>query len=134
MAVQKIAVRCVEIEDRPGSLHKLLAQLASAGVDLLCFTAFSAGTDHSYACLSGKEPAALDSALGQAGIEADSATGFLVSCDDRVGAGAAALAGLADAQINGRTAVAMVWSGNCQLLIVVDAADADAAEKALQGI
>ncbi len=39
MASKRIDVQCVEIEDRPGSLQKILAQLGEAGVDLLCFAA-----------------------------------------------------------------------------------------------
>ncbi len=41
MAVRRITVHCVGIEDKPGSLQKFLAQSSLSGVDFLCFAAFS---------------------------------------------------------------------------------------------
>ncbi len=131
MASKRIDVQRIEIEDKPGSLQKLLAQVADAGVDLLCFTAFSAGDGRGKVYLSGKDPQALADCLGKAQIDATQATGFIVGSEDRVGAGADALKGLADAGVNGRAGAAMVCDGRYQMLIVVDSADADAAEKAL---
>jgi hypothetical protein len=131
MAVKRITVHCVEIEDKPGSLQKLLAQAASANVDLLCFAAFSAGGGRGRVYVGGKDPQTLESCARKAAIEAAPAAGFIVSGDDKVGAAAEALKGLAEAGINGVAGAAMVCDGQYQMLIVVAAEHGDAAEKAL---
>ena len=131
MAVKRITVHCVEIEDKPGSLQNLLAKAASANVDFLGFVAYSAGGGRGCVCLSAKDPQALEDCAQKAGIETTAAVGFIVSDDDKVGAAAEALKGLAAAGINGVAGAAIVSDGQYQMLIVVDAADADAAEKAL---
>lgn len=131
MAVKRISVHCVEIEDKPGSLQNLLEKAAAANVDLLCCAAFSAGAGRGRVYLSAKDPAALQACAQGAGIEATEAAGFIVSGQDKVGAAAEALKGLADAGINGIAGAAMVCNGQYQILIVVSAADGDAAEKAL---
>ena len=131
MAVKRITVHCVEIEDKPGSLQKLLDGVASANVDLLCCTAFSAGGGLGWVYVSAKALVAFEAYAQDAGIEATAAAGFIVSGDDKVGAAAGALKGLADAGISGIAGAAMVCDGQYQMLVVVDAADADAAEKAL---
>ena len=131
MAVKRITVHCVEIADKLGSLQQLLDKAASANVDLLCCAAFSAGGGLGWVYVSAKDPAAFEAYAQDAGIEATAAAGFIVSGDDKVGAAAGALKGLADAGINGIAGAAMVCDGQYQMLVVVDAADADAAEKAL---
>ena len=131
MAVKRITVHCVEIEDKPGSLQNLLAKAASANVDFLSFVAFSAGGGRGRVCLSAKDPQALEACAQEAGIEATPAAGFIISGDDKVGAAAESLRGLAKAGINGVAGAAMVCDGQYQMLIVVEAADANAAEKAL---
>ncbi len=131
MAVKRITVHCVEIEDKPGSLQKLLSQAASANVDLLCFAAFSAGGGRGRVYISGKDPQVLEDCAQKAEIEAIPAAGFIVSGDDKVGAAAEALKGLAEAGINGVAGAAMVCDGQYQMLIVVAAEHGDAAEKAL---
>jgi len=131
MAVKRISVHCIEIEDTPGSLQKLLAQAASENVDMQCFAAFSAGAGCGRVYVSAKDPEALKACAQQAGIEATAAAGFIVSGADKVGAAAEALKGLADAGINGVAGAAMVCDGQYQMLVVVDAADGDAAQKAL---
>ena len=131
MAVKRITVHSLEVEDKPGSLHKLLADAASANVDLLCFAAFSAGDGRGRVYVSAKYPESFKACASEAGIETTDAAGFVVSGEDRVGAGAQMLKGLADANINGVAGAAMVCDGQFQMLVVVDAADGDAAEKAL---
>ena len=127
MAVKRITVHCLEIEDKPGSLQKLLADAASANVDLQCFAAFSAGGGRGRVYLSAKSEEAFE-ALG---LESTAAAGFIISGEDKVGVAAEALKGLADANINGVAGSATVCDGQYQMLVVVDAGDADAAEKAL---
>ena len=131
MAVKRIAVHCVEIEDKPGSLQNLLAKAASANVDFLGFVALSAGGGRGCVCLSAKDPQTLEACAREAGIEATVAAGFIVSDADKVGAAAETLKGLAEAGINGVAGAAIVSDGQYQMLIVVDAADGDAAERAL---
>ncbi len=131
MAVKRIAVHCVEIEDKPGSLQKLLGQAASANVDLLCFAAFSAGGGRGRVYVSGNDPQTLEICAQKAAIEVTPAAGFIVSGDDKIGAAAEALKGLAEAGINGVAGAAMVCDGQYQMLIVVAAEHGDAAEKAL---
>lgn len=131
MAVKRITVHCVQIEDEPGSLQELLQRAASASVDFQCFAAFSAGGGVGRVYLGAKEPEALKACVQEAGIETTTAAGFIVSADDRVGAAAGTLKGLADAGINGVAGAAMVCNGRYQMLVVVDASDGDAAEKAL---
>jgi len=128
---KRIRVHCLEIEDKPGSLQKLLAQAASANVDLLCFAAFSAGGGRGQLYVSVKDPQTLEAYAQAVGIEAPAATGFIIGGEDKVGAAAESLKGLADAGINGVAGAAMVCDGQYHMLIVVDAADGDAAEAAL---
>ncbi len=131
MAVKRFIIYGVEIEDRPGSLQKLLAQAASKNVDLQCFEAFSAGGGRGGVYINAKDPKAFESFIEDAGIEATPAVGFLVSGKDKVGAAAEVLKKLADAGINGVAGSAMVCDGNYQMLIVVLADDGDVAAKAL---
>src|SRR4030042_4646079 len=128
MAVKRITVHCVEIEDKPGSLQNLLAKIASAKVDLLCFAAFSGG-GRGRVYLSGKDPKALESCARTAGIKTSAATGFVTGGEDEVGAAGQSLKGLADAGINGVAGAAMVCDGQYHMLLMVEAADGDAAEE-----
>jgi hypothetical protein len=131
MAVKRISVHCVEIEDKPGSLQELLGKAASKNVDFVGFVAYSASGGRGRVCLSAKDPAALEACAKEAGVEATSAAGFLISGEDKVGVAAADLKGLADAGINGIAGAAMVCDGQYQMLLVVAAADGDAAAAAL---
>lgn len=131
MAVKRIVVHRVEIEDRPGILQGLLAKAASKNVDFQCFAAFSAGGGQGAVFLSAKDPETLRCCAEDACVMTTEMAGFIVRDEDRVGAGAEALKGLADAGINGVAAAAIVCNGQYQMLIVVAGADGNAAEKAL---
>ena len=131
MAVNRITVHCLEFEDKPGSLQKLLADAASVNIDLLCFAAFSVGDGRGRVYVSAKDAGAFRACAQAAGVETTAAVGFIVRDEDKVGAAAEALKGLADANINGVAGAAMVFDGQYQMLVVVDAGDAAAAEKAL---
>ena len=131
MAVKRINIYCVEIEDEPGSLQKLLAKAASANVDLLCFAAFSAGGGRGQVCIGPKDEDALKACAQDVGVEPTAAAGFIISGQDKIGAVAEALKGLAEAGISGLAGTAMVCDGQYQMLVVVKADDGDAAEKAL---
>ena len=131
MAVKRIAVHCVEIQDKPGSLQQLLDKAASANVDFEGFTAFSAGGGRGQVYLSAKDPDALKACAQEAAVVPTEAVGFVISGPDKVGAAAADLKPLADAGINGVAGAAMVCDGQYHMLVVVNAADGDAAAKAL---
>jgi hypothetical protein len=131
MDVKRITINCLEIEDKPGSLLKLLGTFASANVDLLCGAAFSIGTGKARVYLSAKDQKAFSACADKAKIKSTIAAGFVMCCEDRVGAGADALKDLAEAGINAIAGIATVFNGQCQLVVVVNAADGDTAEKAL---
>lgn len=131
MAVKRITVNSVNIEDKPGSLHKFLNKAASADVDWLCLAAFSAGRGKGRIYLSAKDQQVFEEFAKRSKIKTKAVAGFIISADDKVGAAAQALQSMAKAKINGLAATAMVCDGQYHLLIVVDADDADAAEKAL---
>ncbi len=78
-----------------------------------------------------KEAAKFEAFAKEAGLGAQTATGFIVSGEDRVGAAAEALKGLAENNINGTACSAMVIDGRYQMLMVVDTADAERAEALL---
>jgi len=131
MAVKRITVHCVEIEDKPGGLQQLLEKAASENVDFQCVAAFSAGGGRGRVYLGAKDPQALKACAQSAGIQPTEAVGFIVGGDDKVGAAAQDLKALADVGINGVAGAAMVCDGQYHMLVVVNAADADAAAKAL---
>ena len=131
MAVKRITVHCVEIDDKPGSLQKLLSQAAAANVDFHCFIATSSGGGRGHVCLSAKDPEGLEAWAKKAGIETTVSSGFVISGEDKVGAAAEGLKGLADAGINCVAGAATVCAGQYYLAIVVRAEDGEAAAKAL---
>ncbi len=131
MAVKRITIRSVEIEDKPGTLQGLLAKISSANVDLLCLAAFSADGGRGKVYLSAKDPEAFAAFARGAGIETNAAAGFVISGGDKAGAAAEALKALAQADINGVAGAAMVCDGEYRMLVVVDAADGDGAGEVL---
>ena len=131
MAVKRIAVHCVEIEDKPGSLHRFLSQSSLTGVDYLCFSAFSCGSNRGRVFVSAKDPRTFEAFVKEAKLKTTLATGFIVSGDDRAGAAADALKGLAENGIGGITGAAMVCDGRYQMLVVINAKDGDRAQKVL---
>jgi hypothetical protein len=131
MSVKRVAVHCVDIEDKPGSLQKFLAQSSMSGADYLCFSAFSCGDNHCRVYVSAKDPKIFEDFAGEAGIKTTEATGFIVDGVDRAGAAADVLKRLAEKDIRGITGAAMVCDNRYHLLVVVNAKDADRAQKAL---
>jgi hypothetical protein len=131
MSVKRIAVHCVDIEDKPGSLQKFLTQSSLSGVDYLCFSAFSCSDSHGRVYVSAKDPKNFEDFAREAGIKITEATGFIVGGEDRKGAAANVLKRLAEKDIRGITGAAMVCDNRYHLLVVVNAKDADRAQKAL---
>jgi hypothetical protein len=130
MAAKRISIHSVQIEDRPGSLQKLLARAAADGVDLNGLSACACSGGSALAYLSAKNPEALKACAIKAGIEVKELAGFMLTGDDTPGAAAEALKPLADAGINGVAASALVCDGGYGMIIIVESADADAAAKA----
>ncbi|MGD0597891.1 MAG: hypothetical protein ABSA64_10290 [Sedimentisphaerales bacterium] len=131
MSVKRIAVHCVDIEDKPGSLQKFLTQSSLSGVDYLCLSAFSCSDNRSRVYVSAKDPKSFEDFACEAGIKTTEAAGFIVSGEDRVGAAANMLKGLAEKDIRGIAGTAMVCDNRYHLFVVVNAKDADRAQKAL---
>jgi hypothetical protein len=131
MSVKRVAVHCVDIEDKPGSLQKFLTQSSLSGADYLCFSAFSCSDNHSRVYVSAKDPKSFEDFAREAEMKITEAAGFIVSGEDRAGAAANALKGLAEKDIRGITGAAMVCDNRYHLLVVVNAKDADRAQKAL---
>ncbi len=131
MAVKRVVVQNVDIEDKPGSLQKFLTQCSLSNVDFLCFAAFSTGAGHGQIYLSAKAPETFKVFAKDAGLAVTDAAGFIVGGEDKIGAAAEALKGLAEAGITGLAGSAMVSDGQYRMLIVVGADDGDAAEKTL---
>lgn len=131
MAVKRIVVHCVDIEDKPGSLQKFLSQSSLSGVDYLCFSAFSCGNNRGRAFVSAKDTKRFESFAREAGLKTALAAGFIVDGSDRMGVAADALLGLAENDICGIVGSAMVFDGQYRMLIVVSASDGDRAQKVL---
>ena len=131
MGVRRITVHCVDIEDKPGSLQKFLAQSSLSGVDFLCFLAFSCGRNRGRVYVSAKDLKNFEAFTEEAGMNTTAACGFLIDGDDKIGAAAAAMKELAENGINGVAGCAIVYDGRYQMLIIVDAANADRAGKVL---
>jgi hypothetical protein len=131
MAVKKIVVHCVEIEDKPGSLQKFLSQSSLSGVDYLCFSAFSCGSNRGRAFVSAKDQKKFESFAKDAGLKTTVAAGFIVDGKDRVGAAADALLGIAENDVTGLVGSAMVCNDRYQMFVAVNAEDGDRTQKAL---
>lgn len=133
MSIERIPVWGIEIADEPGRLQMLLLRAAAADLDLRCFIAYGMGQGRGKVYLGAKDPEAFEACAPDTGLEGTEAAGFIIGGEDEVGAAAQALDGLAKAGVNGAAGAAMVCDGQYHMLVVVEAEDADAAEKALAG-
>jgi len=125
MSVKRIIIHAVNVEDIPGSMHSLLIQLATEGIDLNGMIVCSDKGGKGTAYLSAKDPEALVSCMARIHIEITEMAGFLFSGKDRIGAAANALDPLSNAGINGVAGAAMVCENKFCMLVVVEAADGD---------
>ena len=133
MTVRRIDYYYVTVPDAPGGGRRVFSSLAERGVNLLAVLAFPVGDGKSQVDLVPEDPAALESAAGQAGLELSPRKhAFLVQDDDRVGAMAEVAGKLADAGIN-VTAAAAVAAGNGRygMLLWVSPADYETAATVL---
>ena len=123
MGVKRITVHRIEIEDKAGSLQRLLSRVALANVDLECFAAFSTSRNMGEVYVSATDARGFEAYASQTAIETKDATGFIIDGEDKVGAAAEALESLSRA--------GMVIEGGYRMLVVVDAGEGDAAAKVL---
>jgi hypothetical protein len=131
MAMKRVAVHGVEIEDKPGSLHRFLSQSSLSGVDYLFFTAYSCGDNRGRVFASAKNPENFEAFAKEAELKVSVAAGFIISGKDTVGAAASALKGLAENSISGISGAAIVCNGQYHMVVVVNAKDAERAQKVL---
>jgi len=131
MGVKRIKVHRIEIEDKAGSLQRLLSRVALANVNLECFAAFSTSRNMGEVYVSSKDPRDFEAYASQTSIKAKEATGFIIGGENKVGAAAEALESLSKAGISGVAGAAMVIEGGYRMLVVVEASDGDEAAKVL---
>lgn len=131
MAVRQVKAFCVEIEDKPGSLHRFLSQSSLSKVDYLFFAAFSCGNNRGIVVVGPKDQKIFESFAKEANIKANPKAGFIITGKDRLGAAADVIKDLAQKDIPGIAGAAMVIDGRFQMLVVVDPKDADRAKKVL---
>jgi hypothetical protein len=131
MPAKQVKAYCVDIEDKPGSLHRFLSQSALSGADYVCFAAFSCGDNKGHVVVVPKDPKIFDSFAKEANIKTTPRAGFIITGKDRIAAAADAIKNLAQNDIRGIAGAAMVIEGRFQLLVVVDLKDAERAKKVL---
>jgi hypothetical protein len=123
----------VTIPDAPGEGERLQSVLRDAGVNLLAYLGFPAGSGKSQIDLVPEDADALRRAVDGAGLAPSEAKrAFLVQGDDRVGAVADSLTKLAQANINvTAAAAASAGSGRFGMILWVAPDDYDRAADAL---
>lgn len=131
MAAKRIVVHCVEIEDKPGSLHRFLSQSSLSGVDYLCFSAFSCSGSRGKVFVSAKDPVSFEVFAQEAKLKVTVAAGFILCGSDHIGAAADAITALAENGIRGIAGTAMACEGKFQFFVVVSDKNADQAGKLL---
>lgn len=99
--IRRVEYYYATARDRPGEAYQLLAQLASAEVDLLAFSAIPIGPTHTQLILFPASVEHLAAASRKIGITLDGPQhAFLVQGDDQLGALADIHRRLFDAQVN----------------------------------
>jgi hypothetical protein len=120
------------VPDRPGEGKKVLSALKESKVNLLAYLGFPSGEGKAQLDLIPEDPAALKKAAEKAGIKLSALKkAFFIQGDDRSGAVADAVAKLADANINVKSASAAVAGNKYGLVIWVRPADYEKAARAL---
>jgi hypothetical protein len=131
MAVKQVVMYGVDIEDKPGSLHRFLSQSSLSGVDFLCFSACSCGNNRGRVFVGPKNSNIFEKFAKEAELKTTLVAGFMISGKDRLGAAADIIKGLAENSIRGLAGTAIVCDGLYQMLVVVDAKDAEHVQKLL---
>jgi predicted amino acid-binding ACT domain protein len=121
----------VQVPDKPGEGARLLSALADAGVNLLAFSAFPAGRKAQLDFVP-EDAKAFKAAAKKGKWQVSSAKKvFLISGDDRVGAGAEVLGKLARAKINVIASQAVIAGSGFGMMLWVAPPDVRKAAKAL---
>ena len=131
MAVQRVMVNRIAIEDRPGALQEVLSAAADSNSNILHLAAFSVGAGKGEAYLVPDKTEALEQYARSKGVELEEYAGFLVSGIDRSGIGAEVTKPIADAGVSIVLSSANVVGGDYYLLIVVEQRDAESTAKAI---
>lgn len=131
MAVQRVMVNRIAIEDRSGALQEVLSAAANSNSNILHLAAFSVGAGKGEAYLVPDKTEALEKYAQSKGTELEEYAGFLVSGMDRSGVGAEVTKPIADAGISIVLSSANVVGGEYYLLIVVEQKDAESTAKAI---
>jgi len=99
--IQRVSYYQASVRDRPGEAYKLLAQLASSGVNLLAFNAIPVGTDFTQLVLfPEREDLFIEAAENSGIVLSGPEHALLCRGDDELGAFAGIHRTLSDAQIN----------------------------------
>ena len=131
MAVKRVVMHGVDIEDKPGSLHRFLSQSSLSGVDYLCFSTYSCGNNRGRVFVGAKDPKIFEPFAKEAKLKITPAAGFIIGSKDRLGAAADVIKGLAENDIRGLAGTVIGYNGLFQMLVVVKAKDASLAQKLL---
>jgi hypothetical protein len=131
MAVKRVSVYAIKLEDVPGNLQKHLAIASADGVDFQCFTACACPGGIATAYLSARNPEALKDCSAKVDVEMTEMAGFLITGNNEIGGAASDLKPLADAGINCVAAAGIVHDEQYGIVVIVDFADADRAANVL---
>lgn len=111
-AIRRIDYYYTSVSDKPGEAARILGALHNAGVNLLAFSGFPAGSRRAQLDFIAADGPALRQAAKKAGVKlSPRKAGFLIQGEDRPGVLAEISAKLASAGIN-ITAVDAVCSGD----------------------
>lgn len=119
------------LEDRPGSALKLIADLKAANIALVGMWGYGMPDGKAKVYAVAKNPDKLRTKWTGAGILAEEGTGFMITGADRTGALAKSLEGIAAAGINIKMVDALAVSGRFASLLWVDASQVENTAKAL---
>ena len=85
--IRKVDYFYVTVKDEPGEAHKVLAQLAELGVDLLAMTMVPVGAAHTQLTIFPEDVGKLQNAAGRTGMALGGPqSALLVQGDDKLGA------------------------------------------------
>lgn len=127
MAVKRVEVNMLEIEDRPGALQEVLAGASMSNTNILHLAGFSIGGGKGAAYLVPDRPGALKDYAMSKGLALKEYAGFLISGADKIGVGADVTGKVAEAGVNVALSTATVVGGEYYLLIAVEREDEEVA-------
>ena len=111
MAVKLVECLDWKAENRPGELLRTASALAKSGVNLAALWAYTSQQNEPKIAAIGKNPAKLEVALKNGGVNPNATRCFWVSGTDKVGALVKTFQALADANINVDCLDALAFGG-----------------------